>query len=218
MSLRLPKGTFSSIDHHVVRNYSLSSGPDKDFYRISIKREEYPEAGLVSNYFHEKIQVGSKVEMIVPCGCFVLKNTDRPIILISGGVGLTPMISMLESILESCKNNFKKVIFIQCAKSPSNHAMKNYIDNLSNLARPNLTSHVFYSSFSKKTEITLNHTKVHFGRIDQKSLEDLVPQPVQNNEFYFCGPPAFMKSINDDLNNLKVPKDQINYEYFGPDL
>ena len=72
------------IDHHVVRNYSLSSGPDKDFYRISIKKEEHPEAGLVSNYFHEEIQVGSKIEMIVPCGCFVLKNTDRPIILISG--------------------------------------------------------------------------------------------------------------------------------------
>ena len=75
---------FACIDHHVVRNYSLSSGPDKDFYRISIKKEEYPEAGLVSNYFHEKIQVGSKVEMNVPCGGFVLKNTDRPIILISG--------------------------------------------------------------------------------------------------------------------------------------
>ena len=49
-------------------------------------------------------------------------------------------------------------------------------------------------------------------------MEDLLPQPVQNNEFYFCGPPAFMKSIFDTLNSLNVPKDQINYEYFGPTL
>ena len=136
----------------------------------------------------------------------------------TGGVGLTPMISMLESILESYTNSSKKVIFIQCAKSPSTHSMKNYIDNMSNLARPNLISHVFYSSYFKKSEISLNHTKVHFGRINTKKMEDLLPQPVQDNEFYFCGPPAFMKSIFDTLNSLNVPKDQINYEYFGPTL
>ena len=74
------------VDHHVVRNYSLSSGPNRDFYRISIKKEAHPETppGLVSNYFHQNIVVGSKIEMIVPCGSFVLKDTDRPIILISG--------------------------------------------------------------------------------------------------------------------------------------
>ena len=74
------------VDHHVVRNYSLSSGPNKDFYRISIKKEAHPETppGLVSNYFHQNIVVGSKIEMIVPCGSFVLKDNDRPIILISG--------------------------------------------------------------------------------------------------------------------------------------
>ena len=136
----------------------------------------------------------------------------------TGGVGLTPMISMLESILESYTNSSKKVIFIQCAKSPSTHSMKNYIDNMSNLARPNLISHVFYSSYFKKSEISLNHTKVHFGRINTKKMEDLLPQPIENNEFYFCGPPAFMKSIFDTLNSLNVPKDQINYEYFGPTL
>jgi nitric oxide dioxygenase len=222
LSIRIPKDKMPGAENDMVRNYSLSSGPDMDFYRISIKKEMSNDSvhpdGQVSSYFHDAIDVGSKLEVGMPCGSFVLKSNARPVVLIAGGVGLTPMISILESLVAS--NTSKKVVFIQCTKNSSTHAMKNLVDNMSDVKSGHgniLKSHVFYSSKTVDKNIKpLVNSKINYGRLTAPILSNLIPMPTGGNEYYFCGPPVFLGSIRKILGELSIPKDQINYEYFGP--
>lgn len=223
LSFRIPNGDLPGFDHDIVRNYSLSSAPGINYYRVSIKKETstdmiHPD-GIVSNYFHDKVNVGTEVQVGMPCGSFVLKeNSNHPIVLIAGGVGLTPMVSMLDSLLAK-PNDHRKVVFIQCAKNPESHAMRDHVDTVSNPSSSNkkITSHVFYTNDdSGSTLPPLKYTKVYHNRLTAATLKEVVPSPVKNNEFYFCGPPFFLGYVRTMLLELDVPKSQVNYEYFGP--
>ena len=148
----------------------------------------------------------------MPCGSFVLDmERKKPIVLIAGGVGLTPMVSMLEFLLSSGLDT--DVVFVQCTKDESTHAMRMYIDDLSKNEK--LSSHVYYSS-EETPENPLSNTQVHQGKFSAKELAEIVAQPIAGNDYYFCGPPAFLGMVRNVLEELKVPKNQIHYEYFGP--
>ncbi|MGJ7920916.1 NO-inducible flavohemoprotein [Neobacillus sp. LXY-4] len=194
-----------------IRQYSLSDAPGKDYYRISVKREastSNPD-GIVSNYLHDKVKEGDIVKISAPAGDFVL-DTDRnsPVVLISGGVGLTPMISMLKTVVEVQPD--RKVTFIHAAQNGNLHALREEVEALS--ALENVTSFVFYNS--PTDDDRSNHRFDVEGYVTQDWLEKSVP--VKNTDFYFCGPVPFMKEINRSLKELGVSHERIHFEFFGP--
>jgi nitric oxide dioxygenase len=194
-----------------IRQYSLSDAPGKDYYRISVKREAgtpNPD-GKVSNYLHDHVNEGAVLKISAPAGDFVL-NLDKktPVVLLSGGVGLTPMMSMLKTVVEVQPE--REVTFIHAAQNSGVHALKDEVDMIAE--KENVNSFVFYNS---PTEEDLQHHNFDFeGYVSKNWLKDNVE--IQNADFYFCGPTPFMKAIYLSLKELGVEEKRIHFEFFGP--
>nr|WP_263327571.1 NO-inducible flavohemoprotein [Neobacillus sp. Marseille-Q6967] len=194
-----------------IRQYSLSDSPGKEYYRISVKREAgtpNPD-GMVSNYLHDSVKEGDFLKVSAPAGDFVLhteKNT--PVVLLSGGVGLTPMLSMLKTVVEIQPE--RKVTFIHAAANGNVHALREEVEALS--SHGNVSSFVFYDSPTEEDREN-NRFDVE-GYVTLEWLKNNVP--VKDADFYFCGPVPFMKAINRSLKQLGVSEDRINFEFFGP--
>ncbi|WP_425335407.1 NO-inducible flavohemoprotein [Salipaludibacillus daqingensis] len=196
-----------------IRQYSLSDASNKNYYRISIKREKTSDNtpdGMVSNFMHDYINEGDVVEITSPAGDFVLdmKKSD-PVVLLSGGVGLTPMISMLRTVVEQQPE--REVTFVHAAINSDVHAMDDQVRELSNNHE-----HVnYYLCYEKPTASDrANQQFQKEGFIDERWLESVL----KNKEatFYFCGPLPFMKTIKHILADWKVPEEKIHFEFFGP--
>jgi len=187
----------------VMRTYSLSNIPNESIYRISVKK--IPN-GLISTYLHDKLEIGDKIEAMEPMGLFTVKENskNKPLVLICGGIGVTPLLSMLYE--ESKKRN--NIYFIQAHQNSSIHPFKNDIESICKYR--NLSNIVFYSNplQSDKEGIDYNHT----GRISKEWIQNNLPL---DGDFYFCGPEPFMKSIENNLLELGVSKEYINYELFN---
>lgn len=193
------------------RQYSLSDAPGKDYYRISVKREAgtpNPD-GMVSNYLHDSVNEGDILKVSAPAGDFVL-NTEKntPVVLLSGGVGLTPMLSMLKTVVEIQPE--RKVTFIHAAANGNVHALREEVTSLSTL--DNVNTFVFYDSPTEEDREN-NRFDVE-GYVTFEWLKNNVP--VKDADFYFCGPVPFMKAINRFLKELGVSEERINFEFFGP--
>lgn len=150
----------------------------------------------------------------MPCGTFNLtsKVDDKDLVFISGGIGVTPNMSFLQSLKLDSK---RKVTFIQCVKNAENHVFAQKIDELAT-SNGNLDSHAFYSK--SKTKLNLKNTEIHEGRISGKGLKKILGKNFEN-EFFVCGPPGFTKCVLKMLEEeMNVPKGQIRFEYFGPQL
>lgn len=185
----------------VRRNYSLSDRPGQPHYRISVKREA---GGRVSNYLHDQLTVGDRVGFSAPCGDFVLNDAQRPLVLLSGGVGITPTIAMLTPALESGR----EVHFLHGALNSECHAFRDLIAELSQ-QYGNLNTHVCYS------DPLPQDSDCDQGFFTTEKLAALIPEP-QNCDVYFLGPKPFMQVCYRALNELKIPLKQIRYEFFGP--
>ncbi|MBA4501180.1 NO-inducible flavohemoprotein [Marinobacterium marinum] len=183
------------------RNYSLSDSPDQPHYRISVKREPN---GLVSNHLHDTLNIGDRVKLTAPCGDFVLQDSARPLVLLSGGVGLTPTISMLRPALESGR----EVHFVHGALNSATHAFKDTVDRLGS-EYENLHIRYCYSEPMPGDEA------IPAGFIDRARLESFLPLS-QQPDVYFLGPKAFMQNCYRDLKALNVPVEHIRFEFFGP--
>lgn len=194
-----------------IRQYSLSDAPGKDYYRISVKREAgtaNPD-GMVSNYLHDTVTEGEVLQVSAPAGDFVLdteKNT--PVVLLSGGVGLTPMLSMLKTVVEIQPQ--RNVTFIHAAANGNVHALREEVESLTSLE--NVNSYFFYDSPTEEDRMN-NNFNVE-GYVTQDWLVKNIP--TFDADFYFCGPVPFMKSINTSLKNLGVAEERIHFEFFGP--
>jgi len=197
-----PKGE----EYSHIRHYSLSDVAGKNYYRISVKREEQ---GVVSNYLHNEVQVGSVIEISAPAGEFVLVQKETPVVLISGGVGITPMISMLNTIVKEQPE--REVVFIHGALNSSVHALKQEVQQLAG-EHSNIRSYLAYSSPTEKDREEKAFDKEGF--MDLEWLQSIVPN--NQADFYFCGPTPFMKLINSHLKELAVPAENIHFEFFGP--
>lgn len=190
------------IDGQIVRrNYSLSDVPGQPHYRISVKREP---GGRASTHLHDQVQVGERVLLSAPCGDFVLNQGQRPLVLLSGGVGITPTIAMLKPALESGR----EVHFLHGALNSESHAFRDLIAELGQ-HYSNLSSHVCYS------EPLPQDSDMPRGFFDRERLQSLIPG-LQGCDVYFLGPKAFMQSCYRALTELKLPAEQIRYEFFGP--
>ena len=203
----------------LVRCYSLSGPPSLDApqpeYRVSIKRvpanPKDPESkpGRCSNFFHDQVAVGDLLDVKPPSGHFVLDlEKDNPVVLIGGGVGLTPMISMLSAIVAA--NPQREVWFFYGVRHSREHAMA---DQMKQLAEsPNVRLHLCYSD-----PLDTDRPGVDYHHAQRVSV-DLFKQvlPSNNYEFYMCGPGPMMDSLTQDLAEWGVPADHVHLEAFGP--
>ncbi len=201
----------------IYRTYTISSAPNGEYYRLSIKREPPAEpdlpAGLSSNYFHDRVSGGSTIRALAPRGKFTLdESSARPVVMLSGGVGITPMISMLEQMCadsDSCGCT-RPVLFIHGAVNGKVHA---FGDRVRNLAEEYscVTTHIRYSDpidFDIEGK-TFDST----GHVDVALIKSLLS--LDDYDFYLCGPTPFMESLYVGLKDLGIADDRIHYEFFG---
>ncbi|CAB3810845.1 NO-inducible flavohemoprotein [Paraburkholderia fynbosensis] len=186
----------------VRRNYSLSAMANGREYRISVKREPN---GKVSNYLHTRVNENDAIELFAPAGDFKLEHTDKPLVLISGGVGITPTLAMLQAALDTDR----PVHFIHSARHGGVHAFREAIDALA--ARyPQLKR--FYCYEQHRAGDADAHG---IGYLDKPRLAKWLPE-TRDVDVYFLGPIAFMKAVKKHLKALGVPESQSRYEFFGP--
>lgn len=193
-----------------LRQYSLSCAPGEDRYRISVKREEAigdNPAGIVSNFLHDHIEEGSVLPISAPAGHFLLDQEDqRPLVLISGGVGLTPMMSMLETAIKHHPN--RDITFIHATRNGKLHAMKDRVKDITE--NHNVTSYIIYDTPHQDDEGLYDKE----GHIDYEWLTSVLSGP--DADFYFCGPKGFMQAVYRHLKDFNVSEEDINFEFFGP--
>jgi nitric oxide dioxygenase len=186
----------------VRRNYSLSAMSNGREYRISVKREPN---GKVSNHLHTQVNENDAVELFAPAGDFKLEDSDKPLVLISGGVGITPTLAMLQAAL----NTDRPVHFIHSARHGGVHAFRDAIDQLA-ARHPKLKR--FYCYEQRRAEDADAHG---IGYLDETRLDAWLPK-TRDVDVYFLGPIAFMKAIKKHLKTIGVPESQSRYEFFGP--
>ncbi|MGF7159089.1 ferredoxin-NADP reductase [Rhodoligotrophos appendicifer] len=204
----------SETGRPIPRSYSLSSAPSAEgTYRITVKLEiapapDLPE-GLGSTHLHRAIEVGSIVEASAPRGEFILDRTSsRPVVLLSGGVGLTPLVSMLHVLSEE---THRKVHFIHACDNGDVHALRDEVRAIA-AAKPHISAHFVYRFPSED-----DHAAQHFhssGVITRELLQNLLP--MDDYDVYMCGPAPFMQAVFATLRSLGIPKERIAYEFFGP--
>ncbi|MCP8970774.1 NO-inducible flavohemoprotein [Ectobacillus ponti] len=196
-----------------VRQYSLSDRPGLEYFRISVKREDSLEegdpAGIVSTSLHNVYQEEDILPITSPAGDFYLDvNSEEPVVLISGGVGLTPMMSMLNTIIE--KQPSRKVTYIHAAMNGKVHAFREHVKDVA-ATHDNVRSYVIYQT--PTDEDRQEHRFDKEGYITLDWLKETLPS--NQAQFYFCGPTPFMKAVNKALKEWGVPQEHIHYEFFG---
>ena len=206
----------------VIRTYSLSDYPQsQDYYCLSIKRELAPKdldvpPGVASNFMHDRINEGSVIACKPPSGKFYLEvNNSIPAVLMSNGVGITPMLSMAKACAED--NPSRHIWFIHGARNGEYHACREEINAVKE-SYPNLHIHYRYSR-PRPEDRGKYHSQ---GYADKQLLADtIIPEIKQAHngstdaEYYLCGSPSFMDSIREGLQELNVPEDRVFFESFG---
>ena len=199
---------------HVLRNYTVSSSPrEEGKYRITVKREAAPceglPEGLSSCWLHDQIEPGAVIEIEPPRGAFKLDVTSsRPVILLSGGVGLTPTVSMLDVL---ARESDRPVWFIHACDSAAVQAMREEVEFLAG-SRPGIAVHVCYR-FAESADLDM--ARCHStGFLSRETLQSFLP--LDDYDVYMCGPPPFMQALYGILTGLGVRKERIAYEFFGP--
>ncbi|MEH2023810.1 FAD-binding oxidoreductase [Nostoc sp.] len=199
-------------DKPIVRTYSLSDYSEKcEYYRLSIKGEPAPNGldvmpGIASNFMHARIQEGSVILAKPPNGKFVLDmQKSIPTVLISNGVGITPMISMVKAC--TLVNPTHPIWFVHGARDGNFHAFRDEVTELAG-QNPNLNVHFRYSRSTP--EDTGKYQSV--GYVDAALIQELVRQEA---EYFLCGSPSFMQSIIQGLKESGVPDSRVFFESFG---
>ncbi|MFT5720842.1 MAG: nitric oxide dioxygenase [Motiliproteus sp.] len=195
----------TGAENHQIRQYSLSSAYHQNSYRISVKKEHSPQGnGLISNYLHESVQVEDTLNISNPFGEFYLQQSSNPVVLISGGVGITPMQAMLETLVTGSDRD---VHFVHGTLDNEHHAYKERLDTMAKAEQ--VTAHIFY----EQTPAT--PADPHYqGLINLDLLKSELP--LSSAEFYLCGPLAMMKAVYKQLKTLQIADENIFYEVFGP--
>ncbi|WP_257347567.1 NO-inducible flavohemoprotein [Pseudalkalibacillus decolorationis] len=200
VKVQLPNDPYTHI-----RQYSLSDAPGKDYYRLSIKHE-----GIVSTYLHECVEEGNTILLSAPAGDFTLNmNEERPLVLIAGGVGFTPLMSMLETSLRDTPD--RDIYYIHAAVNGEYQAMGQHVLELTE-HHDHLKAYFCYENPTDKDRLNTCFGKE--GYIDLPWLQTVLPS--RDADHYVCGPEGFMKAVISGLKKSGVTPKQINYEFFGP--
>lgn len=194
-----------------IRQYSISCAPNNEYYRISIKRElgkEIDMNGMISNHLHDHINEGDTVEISSPSGNFVLKENQRDKVFISGGIGQTPLLSMLEALELSGVVNHN-IVWIHGCRNQEVQAFRNklsYITNNCSQVKPIF----FYDSLDQVAE----DIETYQGVVDLSTIKGY--EFTNEADYYLCGPHPFLEKQLRDLKALNISADQIFYEEFTP--
>ena len=200
--------------HPVIRCYSLSDSPfHPERYRVSIKRVPAPRneptapPGLVSNYFHDFL---NENDVKAPSGHFHLSMAKKfPVVLLAGGVGITPLLSMLNAITEM--GSQREVWFFLGVRNKKDHVMKEHLEMVAR-ENENVRLRVFYSAPGETDVLDEDyHVK---GRVNVENLKTILPS--SNFDYYICAPPPMVKDLRKDLAEWGVPEKNIHFEAFGP--
>ncbi|NUT77400.1 2Fe-2S iron-sulfur cluster binding domain-containing protein [Pseudomonas sp. C1C7] len=192
-----------------IRTYSVSSAPSDDFLRISVKRD-----GLVSSHLHERIQVGDWIEARAPQGHFSVHAAERrPLVLLAAGVGITPLLSMLREVVYQGKriNRLRPTWLVQSSRAVEDLAFREEIDEL--VARAGDRVKVLRVVSQPSTDGSGGEYD-KAGRINVELLKTVLP--LNDYDFYLCGPGSFTQALYDGLRALRIPDDRIHAETFGP--
>eukprot|EP00668_Euglena_longa_P044699 GGOE01060127.1.p1 GENE.GGOE01060127.1~~GGOE01060127.1.p1 ORF type:complete len:449 (-),score=106.41 GGOE01060127.1:450-1796(-) len=189
-------------EYPVLRNYTISSAFAGKHLRITVKKEG---DGLASRYLHNEVSVGTVLEVAPPAGVLTADVADRrPLVLVSAGVGITPMFSLLQEAVEA-SNSSRRIFFIHGARSLSQHPFKSEVAAIT-AEKHSVSCHYFYSQ-----EVV---SGVEKGRITPKAILD-----ISNGKdccFFLCGPAAFLKEISEGLVAAGVSSGDVHFEAFGP--
>ncbi|WP_374477325.1 globin domain-containing protein [Zoogloea sp.] len=191
-----------------VRQYSLSDAPGDDTWRITVKRVtagDATPAGVVSNRLHDAIRVGDTLRAGPPAGDFQLRDGDHPVVLISAGVGVTPMVSMLRHL--ALTRPARPVVFAHATQDISRYSHQHEVETS--------LAHLDEGRYHLWLEAPAAHdTHALPGRMDLSRIEALPA----DGDFYLCGPLPFMQAQRRWLLGAGIPRERIHYEVFGPDL
>ncbi|QWP75428.1 NO-inducible flavohemoprotein [Lysobacter sp. K5869] len=186
------------------RNYSISCGPNREGYRITVKREARGHGG--SRHLHDAVRVGDRIELTPPSGDFFLPAAPpRPVVLLSGGVGLTPMVSMLETI--AARHPHLETHYVHGTANGASHAMASHVRALAE-AHGRIRVSTFYA------EPAAGDAEHRTGFIDADWLRANVP--LLDADIYLCGPRPFLRSLVPALARAGVADERVHYEFFGP--
>jgi len=191
----------------VLRTYSLSGSPAAPHYRISVKREP---RGLASRHLHDELSVGQFIAAAAPQGSFTLdESSKRPVVLVSAGVGLTPLVSMLHALVAA--ETRRPIWFVHGARDGAHHPLRREVQHLVS-SSPTAQLHVAYSRPRPDDVMVRDYDGP--GRVNGALLEKLLPG--LDADFYMCGPRGFMAAIHAHLEARGVPAGRIRSESFGP--
>ncbi|QOF95456.1 NO-inducible flavohemoprotein [Novacetimonas hansenii] len=195
------------------RNYSISSAPGEDHYRISVRRQD---GGIASTWLHDSVKEGDILQVANPAGDFFLNETNRnPLVFLTAGVGLTPVMSMLGELAQA--HTDRSIRYVHGADT---QALAAFVTQIEDFAKIDvLKADFFYSQESSPTKESVSGITTHAGRISPDWLRQTLDRSAT---YYICGPDSFMRDMVDTLKDEKLPATQIRYEFFGsaadPDL
>jgi ferredoxin-NADP reductase/MOSC domain-containing protein YiiM len=189
----------------LIRNYSLCNRPGSTEYRIGVKREPH---GAASGHLHSRAKVGELLDVAAPRGTFFLTDRDSPVILLSAGVGVTPVLSMLHSLVAASTS--RPVWWLQGARSGAEHAFATEVRALLDRL-PNSQSRVFYSRPTATDLQGADHTAQ--GRLSADVVAGLGLPP--EADAYLCGPAAFMDELSTALATHGLDPARIHTELFS---
>jgi len=191
-----------SSEFKEIRQYSLSNKADGKNYRISVKREVNEVKGIVSNYLHDEVHIGDNLNLYAPAGDFFFSDRQAPVVLLSAGVGITPMQAILETLAQ--QNYRHDVNYLHACENREQHSFASRTAEL--IKQNSWQQDIWYRSEAT----TAKH--IHNGMMDLTSIA----LPLDHGDFYLCGPIPFMQFAKQQLLTLGVPAGNIHYEVFGP--
>jgi ferredoxin-NADP reductase len=198
----------------ITRCYSLSDAPQKDHYRVSIKRAPAPPRsghppGRSSNFFHDHVQVGTTLQVRAPSGHFYLEAGGNPIVLVAGGIGITPMLSMLNWC--QMHQPEREIWFFLGVRDSEQSAFVSHLHAIA-AAKPNV--HLCLSFSNPLPADQLGKDFHHHGRVDVNLFR--MKLPLKPFHYYICGPTPMMEALVPALEDWGVPASHIHFEAFGP--
>jgi ferredoxin-NADP reductase len=200
----------------VIRCYSLSDRPRQDYYRITVKRLPAPEdspgapPGVGSNHFHDRVNEGDIIDVKAPGGQFFLDPAGNGgLVLVGGGVGVTPILSMLNTLVGL--QSRREVWFFYSVRNNDDHMMR---DSLQTIARENPNVHLVVCYSRPHPHNVAGQHFDEAGRISVELLRRILPS--NNFDFYMCGPGGLMEGLTRELHEWGVPANRVHFETFGP--
>jgi ferredoxin-NADP reductase/MOSC domain-containing protein YiiM len=187
-----------------VRSYSLSSAPDAGIYRISVKQEPH---GIASSYLNRHVDAGAVLDVAAPRGDFIMDDGIGPVLLISAGIGVTPVLAMLDQL--AGRHSDRDILWLHGARGPREHPFAAEAHDLL-ASLPHAREHVFYSNATPSERHRAHATA---GRLTKEALAELdIPAGASA---YICGPVSFMTDMRDALTSISVDPARIHTELFG---